>query len=41
MKFKMISTILAVAFLFTSTCVAKDDNEKKREKIHKMANQNP
>jgi lipid-binding SYLF domain-containing protein len=39
MKFKMISAILAVAFLSTSTCVAKDDNEKKREKTHKMANQ--
>jgi lipid-binding SYLF domain-containing protein len=39
MKFKMISAILAVAFLSTSACFAKDDNEKKREKTHKMANQ--
>ena len=39
MKFKMISAILAVAFLSASTCVAKDDNEKKREKTHKMADQ--
>jgi lipid-binding SYLF domain-containing protein len=37
MKFKMISVILAVAFLSASTCFAKDDNEKKREKTLKMA----
>jgi lipid-binding SYLF domain-containing protein len=39
MKFKMMSAILAVVFLSTSACFAKDENEKKREKAHKMANQ--
>ena len=37
MKFIMMFAILAVAFLSVGTCLAKDDNEKKREKTHKMA----
>ena len=37
MKFKTIYAILAVAVLSVGTCFAKDDNEKKREKTHKMA----
>src|SRR5579862_2520994 len=35
MKFRMISAMLAVVILSAGTCLAKDDNEKKREKTHK------
>jgi lipid-binding SYLF domain-containing protein len=37
MKFKLISTILSVALLSASSCIAADDNEKKREKTRKMS----
>jgi hypothetical protein len=36
MKFKVISAILAVAFLYASTCFAKDDNKNKKAKTRKM-----
>ena len=40
MKFKMmIASILALALLSANTCLAGDDNEKKREKSRKMAAQ--
>src|SRR5579864_3637677 len=37
MRFKVIASILAVALLSASTCIAGDDNEKKRQKTRKMA----
>lgn len=39
MRFKMIASILAVALLSASLSIAGDDNEKKREKSRKMADQ--
>ena len=37
MRLKTIASILSVALLFASACVAADDNEEKREKTRKMA----
>jgi hypothetical protein len=37
MKFKMIVSILCVALLSASACLAADDNEEKRQKTRKMA----
>jgi lipid-binding SYLF domain-containing protein len=39
MRFKLIASILAVALLSASVSIAGDDNEKKREKTRKMADQ--
>ena len=37
MRFKTIASILAVALLSASTCMAADDDEEKRQKTRKMA----
>jgi len=37
MKFRTIASILCVAMLSTSVCLAADDNDEKREKTRKMA----
>ncbi len=37
MRLKTIASILSVAFLSASSCIAADDNEKKREKTRKMS----
>jgi lipid-binding SYLF domain-containing protein len=39
MKFKMMISILAVALVSASTCLAAEDNEEKRQKTRKMAAQ--
>ena len=39
MKFKRMISILAVALLSASICLAADDNEEKRQKTRKMAAQ--
>ena len=39
MKFKIIASILALGLLSANTCLAGDDNDKKREKSRKMAAQ--
>jgi hypothetical protein len=36
MTVKMIASILAVVLLSASTCIAADDNEKKRQKTRNM-----
>ena len=37
MRLKMIASILSVALLSASSCIAADDNEEKREKSRKMS----
>ena len=39
MRFKMVASMLVLAFLSASTCVRADDYEAKREKTRKMAAQ--